>query len=155
MVFQRNLSESKSPQVSRTLLSILADIINTIICVVRFFLLFTILPVFLPFWTVQGYHFQLVSLLPLCFIAFFFSSSARFKYLLIFLSSFIFPLWSAKTVKSTGQQVLFVYFLRGRVINTRSSLLGGITTPISWSKIFWGFFANNFLFSRSDLFQTG
>ena len=45
MVFNWNLSDSKSPQVSRTLLSILADLNNTVVWTVSPVLLFTNHPV--------------------------------------------------------------------------------------------------------------
>ena len=96
------LSDSKSPQVSRSLLSILSELNNTVI------LMISTRPLISkpssPFCNIWG-SFQvnqlhLVSQLPLCSIVFF-KSLVRSLYSSLFSLSFSFILWSAETAKST------------------------------------------------------
>ena len=114
MVSQWSLSNSKYPQVSRTLLSILADLNYTIVRMVHtlvyvpprsiLVLLFPSLPTPFPILSRLSpvHQPQLILPSPLCSIVFF-SSLARSRY---FLLSFIFILWFARTAKSTIQQAL-------------------------------------------------
>ena len=72
MVFHRRLSDSKSPQVSRTLLSILATLINVVWMVsTRLLYLCPSVPVPILWWLYQAQQLQLVSLLLLCYVLFF------------------------------------------------------------------------------------
>ena len=92
-VLADGLSYSKSPQVSRTLLRILAVLSNAIVWIVS-----TRPPTsksFMPFNN------------PLVIMHSFFNSLARLRYLSFFSLSFRFILWSAETAKSTILQILF------------------------------------------------
>ena len=87
MVFHWSFSDSKSPQVSWILFTILADLNNAVV------------------W--------MVSTCPIISKSFnFFSFLARPRYLFFFLLSFNFTLWSAWTAKSTIRQVLFFSLTR-------------------------------------------
>ena len=108
MVFHWKLSESKSPQVSRTLLGILADLNNVVvrmvstcplICKSSCSLINPLLSVpRAPITIGINVTFMLHS---------FFNSLARSRYLSFFSFSFSFNLRSAGTAKSTHLQVLF------------------------------------------------
>ena len=117
MVFHWSLSDSKSPQVSRTRLSILAVLSNAVDWIVstlppisKSYRLFNIALVTVP---------NAQSLLS-CSTPFL-NSLARSMYLSFFSLSFRFILWSAGTAKSTILQIL-VFLL----IIMRSDLLAGI-----------------------------
>ena len=110
MVFHRSLSDIKSPQVSRTLLSILAVFNNAVVWMVstrpptskssRPFNNPSVTVPEAPItigWT-DTFH---------CF----FNSLARSRYLSFFSHSFSFILWSVARAKSTILQVLFFYWL--------------------------------------------
>ena len=102
MVFHRRLSDSKSPQVSRTLLSILAVFNKAVVWMVSTRLqtskssrqfnnpLVTVPKAPITIGIIVTYMFHS------CF-----NSLARSRYLSIFSHSFSFILWSAGTVKST------------------------------------------------------
>ena len=104
MDFYWSLSDSESPQVSRTLLSILAYLNNVV-------------------WTVSTRPIisessnPLVTVLraPITIVTFMFSKSfsslARSRYLSLFSRSFNFTLWSSKTAKSAIQQVLSFWLI--------------------------------------------
>ena len=108
MVFHWRLSDSKSPQVSRTLLSILAVFNNAVVWMVstrsptskssRPFnnLLVTVTKAPITIGIIVTFMFQS-----------FFNSLVRSRYLSLFSHSFSFILWSAGTVKSTILQILF------------------------------------------------
>ena len=111
MVFHWSLSVSKSPQVSRTRLRILAVISNTVIWIVST----------CPPTSKSSRHFNnplvFVSNAPITIgtiVTFmfhsFFNSLARSRYLSFFSLSFRFILWSAGTAKSTILQILFFFF---------------------------------------------
>ena len=111
MVFHKSLSDCKSLQVSRTLLSILA-VLNNVVWMVST----------CPPTSKSSYPFNTplvtVSKAPIMIgmnVTFlfhnFFNSLARSRYLSFFLLSFHFILWSAETAKSTILQVLFFYWL--------------------------------------------
>ena len=146
MVFHRSLSDSKSPQVSRTRLRILAVLSNAVIWIVS-----TRLPtskssrpfnnplVILPnapitFGTIVTFMFHS-----------FFNSLARSRYLSFFSLSFRFILWSAGTAKSTILQILF--FLLLLFIIMRSDLLAGIRWSVCILKSHWSLCES---FSRTD-----
>ena len=120
MVSHRSLSDSNSPQVSRTRLSILADLNNAVVWILSTCPLiskssnpFTNFLWFVPSApTTIG-----ITITFMC--DFFFSSLGRSKYLYLFSLSFISPLWSFGTAKPTIRQVLFFLLL----IITRSCRL--------------------------------
>ena len=120
MVFHWSLSDSKSPQVSRTRLSILAVLSNAVVWIVstrpltskssRTFNnpLVTVLNAPITIGTIVTFMFHS-----------FFNSLARLRYLSFFSLSFRFFLWSTGTAKSTILQIIFLL-----LIIMRSSLLG-------------------------------
>ena len=103
VVSHRSLSDSKSPWLSNTLLSSLADISKSVVCIASIFTLI--------FNSSRILYIENVSRTSttITFVCQSFSCSL----------SFIFALWSAVTAKFTSWQV----FLK---ISTRSSLLTGI-----------------------------
>ena len=108
MVFHWSLSDSKSLQVSRTLLSILTILSNAVVWMFSTRLLTSKSSV--PF----NNHLVIVPKAPITigiivtFIFYsFFNSLTRSRYLFFFSHSFSFILWSAGKVKSTTLQVLF------------------------------------------------
>ena len=111
MVFHWGLSDSKSPQVSRTLLSILAVFNNAVVWMVstrsptsKFSRPFNN-----PFVTVPKAPIIIDIIVTFMFHRFF-NSLARSKYLSLFSHSFSFILWSAGTVKSIILQIFFFFF---------------------------------------------
>ena len=112
MVFHWRLSDSKSPQVSRTLLNILVVFNNAVVWMVstrpltaKSSKLFNN-----PFITVPK------APIPIGIIVFFmfhsfFNSLAKSRYLSLFSHSFSFILWSAGIVKSTILQVFFFFII--------------------------------------------
>ena len=122
MVFHWSLSDSKSPQVSRTLLSILAVLKNAVVWMVS-----TPPPTSKssnpfsnPLVTVQNAQFT-IGIIVTCMFHSIFNYLARSRYLSLFFHSFSFILWSAGTAKSTILQVLS--FL---LIIIKSGCLAGI-----------------------------
>ncbi len=110
MVFHWSLSDSKSPQISRTLLSILAVLNNAVVWIVstspptsKSSSLFSN-----PLVTVPNAPITIGIIVTYMFHSFF-SSLARSRYLSFFTHSFCFILWSAGTAKSTILQVLFFW----------------------------------------------
>ena len=106
------LSDSKSPQVSSTLLSILAVFNNAVVWMV-----FTRSPTFKssrpfsnPLVTVPKVPIT-IGIIVTFMIHSFFNSLARSRYLSLFSHSFSFILWSARTAKSTILQILFFFLL--------------------------------------------
>ena len=111
MVFHWSLRDSKSPQVSRTLLSILAVLNSAVVWMVS-----TRLPTSKssssfsnPFVTVPSAPITIDIIVP-CMFHSFLNSLARSRYLSLFSHSFSFILWSAGTAKSIILQVLYDYF---------------------------------------------
>ena len=107
MVFHRNLIDTKSPQVSRTLLSILA-ILNNVVCwmvsnrprtsksfnpFINLFVTVPKAPTTIGIIVTGMFHI-------------FFNYLARLRYLSFFSHSFSFILWSAGTAKST---ILYIW----------------------------------------------
>ena len=111
MVFHWSLSDSKSPRVSRTLLSILAVLNNAVVWMVstRPPTSKSSSPFSNPLVTVPNAPITKGIIVTCIFHSFFFNSLARSRYLSLFSNSFSFILWSAGTAKSTILQVL--YFL--------------------------------------------
>ena len=122
MVFHWSLSDSKSPQVSRTLLSILAVLNNAVVWMVstRPPTSKSSSPFSNPLVTVPNAPIT-IGIIVTCMFHSFFSSLARSRYLSFFSHSFSFILWSAGTAKSIILQVFF--FL---LIIIKSGLLAGI-----------------------------
>ena len=119
MVFHWSLSDSKSPQVSRTLASILAVLNNVVVCMIsthpptsKSSSLFNNSLVTVPNVPIT------IGIIVTCVTPNFFNSLARSRYLSFYSHSFSFILCSAMTAKSTILQVLF--FL---LIIIRSGLL--------------------------------
>ena len=125
MVFQWSLSDSKFPQVSRTLLSILAVLNNAVAWMVS-----TGLPTSKssspfnnPFVTVPKVPITIGIIVTFLFQSFF-NFLVRSRYLSFFSHSFSFILWSAGTAKSKILQVLFFLLIIIRF---------GFQTEIRWS----------------------
>ena len=116
MVFHWNLSDSKSPQVSRTLLSILAVLNNAVVWMVstRPQTSKSSSPFSNPLVTVPNAPITIGIIVTCMFQSFFFNSLARSRYLSFFSHSFSFILWSAGTAESTILQVPFFFWSSGR-----------------------------------------
>ena len=130
MVFQWSLSDSKSLQVSRTLLSILAVFNNAVIWMIS-----TCLPTSKssspfsnPIVTVPKEPIT-IGIIVTCMFHSFFNSLAKSRYLSFFSYSFSFILWLAGTEKPTFLQVFF--FL---LIIIRSGLQAEIRWSVCMSK---------------------
>ena len=114
MVFHWSLSDSKSPQVSMTLLSILAVLNKAIVWMVSTHPLtskssslfnnplFIAPKASIPIGTIVTFMYH-----SFCF---FFNSLSRSRYLPFYSHSFSFILWSAGTTKSTILQILLFFF---------------------------------------------
>ena len=131
MVFHWRLSDSKSPQVSRTLLGILAVLNNVVVSMV------SILPPTSKFLSPFSNPLFSVSKAPITIgIIFtfmshsFFNSRARSKYLSFFSHSFSFILWSAETAMSKILHIFFSFLL----IIIRSGVLAEIRLSVCMSK---------------------
>ena len=111
MVFHWSLCDSKSPQVSRTRLRILALLRNAVVWIVS-----TRPPTYkssrpfnYPLVIVPKAPITIGTIVTFMFHSFF-NSLARSRYLSFFSLSFRFILWSAGTAKSTILQILFLFF---------------------------------------------
>ena len=111
MVFHWIFRDSKCPQVSRTCLSILAVLSNTVVWIV-----FARLPTSKssrpfnnPLVTVPNAPITIDTIVTFMFHSFL-NSLARSRYLSFFSLSFRFILWSAGTAKSTILQILFYHY---------------------------------------------
>ena len=129
MVFHWSLSDSKSPQVSRTRLRILAVLSNAVVWIVS-----TRPP---TSKSPRPFNNPLVigTIVTFMFHSFF-NSLARSRYLSFFSLSFRFILWSTGTAKSTTLQILFFLL----IIIMRSSILAGIRWSVyfySWRVFFF------------------
>ena len=108
MVSPGILSESKSPQVSRTLLSILADCNNVVVWMFSTSSLISKCSCLFTSSLVSVSSTPIIIAITVSFMFHsFFSSLAETCYLSLFSLSFSFTPWSAGTVKSTIRQVLF------------------------------------------------
>ena len=135
MVFHWRLSDSKSPQVSRTLLSILAVFNNAVVWMVstRPPTSKSSRPFNNPLVTVPKAPITIgiiVTFMLHSFLGGFFNSIARSRYLSLFSHSFSFILWSAGAAKSTILQIFFFLLL----IIIRSGLLAEIRWSVCMSK---------------------
>ena len=108
--FSLELSDSKSPQVSRTRLRILAVLSNAVIGIVstRPSTSKSSRPFNNPFVTVPKAPITIGTIITFMFHSFF-NSLARSRYLSFFSHSCSFILWSAETIKSTILQILFFF----------------------------------------------
>ena len=111
MVFHWSLCDSKSPQVSRILLSILSVLNNAIVWIVstRSPTSKSSRPFSNPFVTVPKAPITIGITVTFIFHSFF-NSLASSRYLSFFSHSFSFIQWSAGTAKSTILQILFFFF---------------------------------------------
>ena len=125
MVFHWSLSDSKSPQVSRTLLSILAVLNNVVVWMVstRAPTSKSSRPFSNPLVIVPNAPITIGLIVTSMFHSFF-NSLARSRYLSLFSHSFSFILWSVGTAKSTILQVLFFLLIIIRFV---------LLAEISWS----------------------
>ena len=139
MVFHWSLSDSKSPQVSRTHLSILAVLSNAVVWIVstRPLTSKSSRPFNNPLVTVPNAPITIGTIVTFMSHSFF-NCLARSRYLSFLSLSFRFILWSAGTAKSTILQILFLL-----LIIMRSGLLAGIRWSVcmlkshrSWSESF-------------------
>ena len=110
MVFHSSLSDSKSPQVSRTIFSILAVLNNVVVWMVstRPLTSKSSSPFNNPLVTVPKASIAIGIIVTFMFHSFF-NSLARSRYLSFFSHSFSFILWSAGTAKSIILQLLFFF----------------------------------------------
>ena len=109
MILHWSLSNSRSPQISRTLLSILAVLDNAVVWMVftRPPTIKSSSPFNSPLVTVPKAPITIGIIVTFMFHSFF-NSLARSRYLSFFSHSFSFILWSARTAKSTI--LLFFFF---------------------------------------------
>ena len=107
MVFHWSLSDSKSPQVSRTRLSILAILSNAVVWIVSTRPVTSKFsrPFNNPLVTVPNALITIGTIITFMFHSFFISL-ARSRYLSFFSLSFRFILWSAGTARPTILQIL-------------------------------------------------
>ena len=131
MVFRRSLSDSKSPQVSRTRLRILAVLSNGVVWIVytRPPTSKSSRPFNNPLVIVLKARITIGTTVTFMFHRFF-NSQARSRYLSFFSLSFTFILWSVGTAKSTILQILFFFLL----IIMWSGLLAGIRWSVCMLK---------------------
>ena len=108
MVFHWSLSDSKSPQVSRTLLSILDVLNNVVVWMVstRTPTSKSSSPLSNSLVTIPNAPIT-IGIIVICMFHSFFNSLTRSRYLSFFSHSFSFILWSAGTAKSTILRVIF------------------------------------------------
>ena len=143
MVFHWTLSHSKSPQVSRTLLRILAILSNAVIWIVSTRLpnSKSSRPFNNPLVIVPKAPITTGTIVTFMFNSFFYSL-VRSRYLSFFSHSFSFIPWSPEIAKSTILQILF--FL---LIIIRSGLLAEIKGSVCMSKSYRSLCVS---FSRTD-----
>ena len=112
MIFHRSLSDSKSPQFSRTLLSILVVRNNVVVWIVstRPPTSKSSSPLSNPLVIVSKAPITIYIIVTFMFHIFF-NSLAKSRYLSFFSYSFSFILWSAGTAKSTILQIIFFLLL--------------------------------------------
>ena len=128
MVFPWSLSDNKSSQVSRTLLSILSVLNNAVVWIVstRPPTSKSSSPFNNPLVTVPKAPITIGIIVTFMFHSFF---NSRARYLSFFSHSFTFILWSAGTAKSTIMQILLLV-----LIIIRSDLLAKIRWSVCMSK---------------------
>ena len=111
-MFHWSLSDSKSPQITRTLLSILAVLNNVVVWVVstRPQTSKSSSPFINPLVTVPNAPITITIIVTFMFHSFF-NYLPRLRYLSFFSHFFSFILWSARTAKSTILQIFVFFFL--------------------------------------------
>ena len=134
MVFHWSLSDSKSPQVSRTLLYILAVFNNAVVWMVstRPPTSKSSSPFSNPLATVPNAPIK-IGIIVTCMFHSFFNSLARFKNVSLFSHFFSFIQWSAGTAKSTILQILFLFFFFFFFFFLLIIIKSGILAGIRWS----------------------
>ena len=126
MVFRGSLSDSKSPQVSRTFLSILADLNNIVVWMVSSCPLISKSSSLLinPLEILPSAPITINTTITFVFHSFF-CSLATSKYLSLFSLSFNFTLWSTRAAMLIIRQVIFFcWLLGGRVFANGPGDLG-------------------------------
>ena len=136
MAFHWRLSDRKSPQVSRTCLSILAVFNNAVVWMVS-----TRLPTSKssrpfnnPFVTVPKAPITIGIIVTFMFHSFF-NSIARSGYLSFFSHSFSFSLWSTGSEKSTLLQISLLFLLFTPLEFFTSTLTDGFSLEFEWQQI--------------------
>ena len=123
MIFHLSLSDSKSPQVSRTLLSILANINNAVVWMVSTHPLISKSSSPCTNFLVTVPSMSITTGITITFMCHnFFSFLARFRVLSFFSLSFSFTLWSARTAKSTIWQAIIIIFIISFFVNSLHQL---------------------------------
>ena len=135
MVFLLGLSDSKSPQVSGTFLSILADLNNAVVWIVptRPLISKWTRPCTNSLVTILSSPITIGNTVTFIFHCFF-SSLARSRYLSLFSLSFSFYLWSAGTVKFAIPQVLLLFFFCFEIFFTQAQA-GGFSLGFEWQQV--------------------
>ena len=125
MAFHWSLSDSKSPQISRTLLSILAVLNNAVVWVVytRLPTSTTSRPFNNPLFIVPKAPITIGAIGTFMFYSFF-NSLTRSRHLSFFSNSLRFILWSARTEKSIILQIVFFLLI---------IIMSGLLAGIRWS----------------------
>ena len=143
IVFHWSLNDSKSPQVSWTLFSILAVLNNVVVWMVstRPHISKSSSSFNNPLVTVPRAPIKIGITVTFMFHSFF-NSLARSRYLPFFSFSFNLTLWSGGTAKSTTQRILFFVF-----IIIRSGYLAEMRWSVCISKSQWSLCVS---FSRTD-----
>ena len=142
MVFYWRLSDSKSPQIYRTLLSILSVLNNVVVWMVstRPPTSKSSSPFSNPLVIVQKVPIT-IGIIVTCMFHSFFNSLTRSRYLSFFSHSFSFILWSAGIAKSTILQVLFFCWLLLLLLFTpleffTSVLALGFSLEFEWQQVY-------------------
>ena len=128
MVFHWSVSDSKSPQVSRTRLSILAVLSNAVVWIVSSK---SSRPFNNPLVVVPNALITIGTIVTFMFHSFF-NSLARSRYLSFFSLSFRFIFCSAGTAKLTILQIIIIY--SSRVFT--SVLADGFSLEFEWQQVF-------------------
>ena len=117
MVFHWSLSDSKSPQVSKTLLSILAFLNNAVVWMIstRPPTSNSSRPFNNPLVTVPKAPITISTIVTLMFHSFF-NSQATSRNLFFFSHSFMFILWSAGTVDSFANSLFLLIIIRSGLL---------------------------------------
>ena len=133
MVSHWSLSDSKSPQFSRTLLSILPELNKVVVGMVTTHPLISksSSPCTNPVVTVLSAAIIIGITVTFMFYSFF-NSLARFRYLSFFSLSFNFTLWSVGRAKSTIRQVLFFIYSLLLLLLLLFQFLWVFLNSISW-----------------------
>ena len=130
MVFHLCLSDSKSTQISRIILSILADLSNAVVWILLTLSLIykSLSPCTNPLVTVSSTPVTIGITVTFMFHSFFYSFLARFRYLSLFLLSFSFTRRSVAKAKSAIWRFSFLLAI------TRSGRLAEIRWSVCISK---------------------